>query len=73
MDCGVDTVVTSDGPVGEVGNDNEHGLVEDIVVLQRPGNAFVLGNVRANVSVSGNRLSRKTADLSRQAFCGSTS
>ena len=65
-------MVTSDGPVEKVGTDNEHGLVEDRVVLQRPGNAFALeGNVRGNVSVRKKLISRKTADFLRQGFFGS--
>ena len=67
-------MVTSDGPVEKVGKDNEHGLVEDRVVLQRPGNAFVLyGNGRANVSVRVKRIARKTADFLRQGFFWSIS
>ena len=67
-------MVTFDGSVEKMGNDNEHRLVEDRVVLRRPGNAFALeANVRANVSVRGKQISRKTADFLRQGFVGSMS
>ena len=65
------TVVIFDGPVEKMGKDNEHGLVEDRVVPQKPRNACVLsGIVRANVPARGERISMKTADFSRQGFFG---
>ena len=74
MDCGGATVVTADGSVESVGKDDEHGRVENWVVLRRPGNAFVLwGNVRATVSVRGKRTSGKMADFSRQGVIRSIS
>ena len=67
-------MVTFDGAVENMGKDNEHRLVEDRVVLQRKGTAFVLeGDVRGNVSVRGKRISRKTADFLCQGFFGGIS